>query len=77
VLGLFHGAYFSIFLVESGYQALTFLAGVLLAELLLIAVFAVILSRLARFRWMHRAVPVLASLLLLTGVVWFFFRLRA
>jgi hypothetical protein len=77
VLGLFHGAYFSIFLVESGYQALTFLAGVLLAELLLIAVFALILSRLARFRWMHRAVPVLASLLLLTGVVWFFFRLRA
>jgi hypothetical protein len=40
-------------------------------------VFALILSRLARFRWMHRAVPVLASLLLLTGVVWFFFRLRA
>jgi hypothetical protein len=76
VLGLFHGAYFSTFLVESQYHALTFLAGVVLAELLLIGLFAVIFGRLTRFRWMHRAVPVAASLLLVTGIVWFFLRLK-
>jgi hypothetical protein len=77
VLGLFHGAYFSIFLTESGFHVPTFLGGVVLAELLLIAVFALILGQLARFRWMHRAVTVSATLLLVTGIVWFFFRLRA
>ncbi|HYL36392.1 MAG TPA: HupE/UreJ family protein [Bryobacteraceae bacterium] len=76
VLGLFHGAYFSIFLAQSGYHARTFLGGAVLAELLLIAVFGLILGLLARFRWMHRAVTVSATLLLVTGVVWFFFRLR-
>ena len=77
ILGLFHGAYFSIFLAESGYSAPTFLGGVAFAQLLLIAAFALILGLLARFRWMHRAIPVTASLLLVTGVVWFFIRLRA
>jgi HupE/UreJ protein len=76
VLGLFHGAYFSIFLAESEYDALTFLGGVVFAELLLIAIFAAIFGQLTRFRWMHRAVPVAASLLLVTGIVWFFLRLR-
>ncbi len=77
ILGLFHGAYFSIFLNESGYGAPAFLGGVAFAELLLIAIFALVLHLVARFRWMHRAVPVTASLLLVTGIVWFFFRLRA
>ncbi len=77
VLGLFHGAYFSIFLLESGYKPATFLAGVSMAEVLLVAILALILSRLTRFAWMRRAVPVAASLLLTTGVVWFFLRLRA
>jgi len=77
VLGLFHGTYFSMFLVQSGYNAATFLAGVAIAELLLIAVLAVIVTRLARFNWMSRLVPVAASLLLTVGVVWFFLRLRA
>ena len=77
VLGLFHGAYFSLFLTESGYHLPTFLGGVAIAELLLIAVFAVIVKQLVRLRWMHRAVPVSASALLVTGVVWFFVRLRA
>jgi hypothetical protein len=76
VLGLFHGTYFSMFLVQSGYNAAPFLAGVAIAELLLIAVLAVILTRLARFNWMRRLVPVAASLLLTVGVVWFFLRLR-
>jgi hypothetical protein len=77
VLGLFHGTYFSIFLTESGYHSATFLAGVATAELLLIGVLAVIVTRLARFAWMRRVVPVAASLLLTVGVVWFFLRLRA
>jgi hypothetical protein len=77
VLGLFHGAYFSTFLVQSGYHAVTFLFGVASAELLLIAVFALIFGGLARFAWTRRAVPVAASLLLTAGLVWFFVRLRA
>ncbi len=74
VLGLFHGAYFSIFLVESGFRAITFLCGVAAAELLLIAVFAWVLKRLARLAWMKRAVPIAATMLLTIGVVWFFVR---
>jgi len=74
VLGLFHGAYFSMFLAESGYHAVTFLCGVAAAELILIAFFAFVMLRLSRIR---RVVPVAASVLLAVGVVWFFVRLRA
>jgi hydrogenase/urease accessory protein HupE len=77
VLGLFHGAYFSLFLTESGYQVATFLGGVAIAELLLIAIFALIVRQMTRFSWMRRVVPVSASALLVTGVVWFVIRLRA
>ena len=76
VLGLFHGAYFAIFLAESGYHAATFLAGVALGELALIAVFALVLQRLLRLARIPRAVPVAASLLLTIGIVWFLVRLR-
>jgi len=74
VLGLFHGAYFSIFLAESGYHAITFLAGVAAAEVLLIALFAVMLRQLSRLRSMKRAVPVGATVLLTVGLVWFLVR---
>ena len=77
ILGLFHGAYFSTFLTESGYHPITFLFGVVAAELLLIAVFALLLGALARLAWTRRAVPVAASLLLTAGLVWFFVRLHA
>jgi hypothetical protein len=77
VLGLFHGAYFSIFLAESQFHVETFFGGVAAGELLLIAVFTFILGRLARLHWMRRAVPVAASLLFAVGVVWFLVRLRA
>ena len=76
VLGLFHGAYFSIFLAETGYHAATFLCGVTVAELLLIAVFAFTLDRLIRFTKSSRAVPVAAGLLLAVGAVWFLWRLK-
>lgn len=77
VLGLFHGAYFSLFLAQSAFHAPSFLAGVTIAECLLIAIFALLLAGLARLHWMRRAVPVAASLLLVTGIVWFCLRLRA
>ena len=76
VLGLFHGAYFSIFLAESGYNAATFLCGVAVAELLLILIFAFALDRLIRFTKFSRAVPAAAGLLLAVGVVWFLWRLK-
>jgi HupE/UreJ protein len=77
VLGLFHGAYFAVFLAESGYHALPFLAGVALAELILIAVFALVLSRLIRLARIPRGIPAAASVLLAVGVIWFFLRLRS
>jgi len=76
VLGLFHGAYFSIFLAESGYHIVYFLSGVATAEVLLIAVFAVLLAGLLRVGVLRRAVPYAASLLLTAGLIWFFLRLR-
>jgi len=77
VLGLFHGAYFAAFLNESGYRVATFFSGVAVCELLLIALFALILDRLMRLSFLRHAVPVAASLLLAVGVGWFFLRLRA
>ncbi len=76
VLGLFHGMYFSIFLAESGYRAATFLCGVAVAELLLIALFAFVFARVIRLARIPRAIPVAASALLTIGVIWFFVRLR-
>ena len=72
ILGLFHGAYFSMFLAESGYHAGTFLCGVAAAEILLVAGFWVVLQRLTAR--MKNAVPVAAAMLLTIGVVWFFVR---
>jgi hypothetical protein len=77
VLGLFHGTYFAAFLTESGYPLPTFLTGVVVCELLLIALFAFLMDRLVRLSFLRRAVPVAASLLLAIGVAWFFLRLRA
>jgi hypothetical protein len=77
ILGLFHGAYFSAFLTESGYHLATFLAGVIVCELLLIALFGFLLDRLVRLTFLRRAIPVAASLLLAVGVAWFLLRLRA
>lgn len=76
ILGLIHGTYFSLFLTSSGYQLWMFLAGVILAEVTVIAMLgaAVRFLRLAR---VPRAVPIAASLLLTVGMIWFVIRLRA
>jgi hypothetical protein len=77
VLGLIHGAYFAAFLTGSGYHFAPFFAGVVMCELILIALFAFALDRLLRLNFLRRAVPVAASLLLAAGVAWFVLRLRA
>jgi hypothetical protein len=65
-LGLFHGAYFSLFLVTTGYHLGNFLLGVALAELLVLT-----LLYLARRAVSVRLIPIAATLLLTTGVIWF------
>ncbi len=73
-LGLFHGAYFSLFLVTTGYRLWNFMGGVVVGELLVLGLFYLVLRAARKLRWMARAVPVAASLLLTTGVVWFAMR---
>lgn len=76
ILGLIHGTYFSLFLSSSGYHLGTFLAGVILAEALVIAALALAL-RILRFSRIPGAVPIAASALMTVGMIWFFVRLRA
>ncbi|MGH9663126.1 MAG: HupE/UreJ family protein, partial [Bryobacteraceae bacterium] len=61
VLGLFHGLYFALFLTAGEFNPALFLAGVLLAELVVIAALALIFSKLARVARAFRPVPVAAS----------------
>jgi hypothetical protein len=77
ILGLFHGAYFSLFLASSGFPAAAFLSGVIGGELLLIALFAFVFHRVVSVARIPRAIPAAASLLLVVSTVWFFVRLVA
>ncbi len=77
VLGAFHGLYFEMFLTTTGYRALYVLSGAVLAEILLIFVCAVLFGYLVRRLTAWRPVPVFASALLVTGITWFFLRLRS
>jgi HupE / UreJ protein len=76
VLGVFHGFYFGLFLRESQMHPLPVLAGVVITEMLLLAAFAWLLSRLARVA--HRLQPIRAGAgaLLVVGMAWFLLRLR-
>lgn len=76
ILGLMHGTYFSLFLSSSGYQLGMFLAGVIVAELLVIAALGITVRSL-RLARIPRAVPIAASALLTIGMIWFIVRLRA
>ena len=76
VLGAFHGLYFHLFLQTTGYQPGFVLAGAAAAELIAIAIFALLFSRVTRFARALRPVQVSASALLLFGMVWFVLRLR-
>jgi hypothetical protein len=76
VLGAFHGLYFALFLQSAGFRPEMVLAGALATEAALIAVFALVLSRLGRMAAAFRPVQVSASALLIMGMVWFFLRLK-
>ena len=76
VLGAFHGLYFALFLRTTGYRAFYVLTGAVNAEIALIAILALLLSRLNRRLAALKPVPLCASVLLVTGMAWFFLRLR-
>ncbi len=76
VLGGFHGLYFHLFLQTTGYAAGLVLAGAALAEVLAVAVLALLFSRLGRVAQALRPVQVAASGLLVFGLIWFAMRLR-
>ena len=76
VLGGFHGLYFHLFLQTTGYQPAFVLAGAGVAELIAIAVFALLLSRITRFARALHPVQISASALLVFGMAWFVLRLR-
>ena len=75
IFGAFEGMYFSIFLGESGYRAGYVLPGAALAGavVLLIAVLALYLIPI---RYRPPLSRITASLLLVTGAIWFYLRLR-
>jgi hypothetical protein len=68
--------YFHLFLQTTGYQPGLVLPGAVAAELIAIAVFALMFSRLTRFARALHPVQVSASALLVFGMVWFVLRLR-
>ena len=76
VLGAFHGLYYSMFTVASGYGAGWVMTGSIIAEAVQISAVALVFSKLARPLEALRPVRVAAALLLVTGLVWFAFRLK-
>jgi hypothetical protein len=76
VLGAFHGLYFELFLRTTSYRAFYVLSGAVLAEAAAIAICAFIFSYLGKRLAALKPVPVSASVLLVTGMAWFFLRLR-
>ena len=75
-LGVFHGLYFALFLRTAGYSAGYVLTGAAIGELLLIALFGFVFSRISRLAAGMRPVQVSAGLLLGVGMFWFFLRLK-
>ena len=77
VLGAFHGLSFLLFLESSNYQAGWVLSGVAAAEAAAIALMAAAWARLlAPFRALEPA-RALSAVLFVTGLGWFFLRLRS
>ncbi|HXM40593.1 MAG TPA: HupE/UreJ family protein [Bryobacteraceae bacterium] len=77
VLGAFHGLYFELFLRTTGYSAVYVLSGAVFAEIAAVAILALLFTCLERLPAALRLVPVCASALLVTGITWFFLRLRS
>ena len=77
VLGGFHGLYFHLFLQTTGYRPAFVLAGAAAAEIIAIAILALVFSRVKRVARALHPVQVSASALLVFGMVWFVLRLRS
>ena len=77
VLGAFHGLYFELFLRTTGYRATYVLSGAVLAEAVAIGLCAALFSYVGKHLAFLRPVPLCASVLLVTGVAWFFLRLAS
>ena len=77
LLGAFHGLYFLLFIQSTGYAPGYVLLGAVVAQLVLIATFALIFSRINPWISALRPVQVSAATLLVVGMVWFFLRLRS
>ena len=75
VLGGFHGLYFELFLRSSDYHAGWVLGGAALAEVTIVALFALAFSRIGRLAAALRPVQVSAGALLVFGLSWFCLRL--
>jgi len=76
VLGGFQGLYFDLFVQNTGYHPGFVLAGALAAQIVLLAILALLLSRIGRLARALRPVQVAAAALLVFGMAWFFLRLR-
>lgn len=77
VLGAFHGLYFHLFLLSTGYRPALVLSGAALAEILATAALWFAFSRFRRVASALRPVQVSACGLLVFGMVWFVLRLKS
>lgn len=76
VLGGFHGLGFHLFARTAGYHPGYVLAGASVAEVIAVAVIALVFSKVGRAAQALRPVQVTASALLVFGMSWFVLRLR-
>ncbi|MBI3683426.1 MAG: HupE/UreJ family protein [Acidobacteria bacterium] len=79
VLGGFHGLSYALYITSTGYDAFFVLLGLGLADVLAVAVFALLLGKLSHLfaSIAPMALRVSAGCLLATGLAWFFVRLRS
>lgn len=77
VLGAFHGLYFHLFLLSTGFRPGLVLAGAATAEILATAALWFAFSRIRRIAGALRPLQVSACALLGFGMIWFFLRLKS
>lgn len=77
VLGAFHGLYFALWVRNTGYRPLYVLSGAAIAEVLVIALLALVFREVGRRAAALRPATVAASAMLAIGMVWFLLRLRS
>jgi hypothetical protein len=76
VLGAFHGLYFHLFLLNSGFRPGFVLLGAALVDAAAISILALLFSQVRKVVRGPRPVRFSASALLVFGMVWFILRLR-